>query len=80
LLKSARELIQSSNYGSASVDDLCTAAGVHKGSFYYNQDVAGSSPAPGANLLGHFPPSDHAAGGLVEGVHRPFPFSRIHPA
>lgn len=35
LLESARELIQSSNYGSASVNELCTAAGVNRGSFYY---------------------------------------------
>jgi TetR/AcrR family transcriptional repressor of nem operon len=35
LIASARELIHASNYGSASVDDLCTAAGVNKGSFYY---------------------------------------------
>jgi TetR/AcrR family transcriptional repressor of nem operon len=35
LLESARDLIHASNYGSASVDDLCTAAGVNKGSFYY---------------------------------------------
>jgi TetR/AcrR family transcriptional regulator, transcriptional repressor for nem operon len=35
LIESARELIHSSNYGSASVDDLCTAADVNKGSFYY---------------------------------------------
>lgn len=35
LLESARGLIHSSNYGSASVDDLCAAAQVNKGSFYY---------------------------------------------
>ena len=35
LVDSARELIHTTTYGSASVDDLCTAAGVNKGSFYY---------------------------------------------
>jgi TetR/AcrR family transcriptional regulator, transcriptional repressor for nem operon len=35
LVDSARELIHASSYGSASVDDLCAAAGVNKGSFYY---------------------------------------------
>ena len=35
LVDSARDLIHASNYGSASVDDLCAAAGVNKGSFYY---------------------------------------------
>lgn len=35
LLESARGLIHSSSYGSASVDDLCAAAKVNKGSFYY---------------------------------------------
>ncbi|MFN0071738.1 MAG: TetR/AcrR family transcriptional regulator [Chloroflexota bacterium] len=35
LLESARGLIHSSNYGSASVEDLCAAAQVNKGSFYY---------------------------------------------
>jgi TetR/AcrR family transcriptional repressor of nem operon len=35
LLESARGLIHASNYGAASVDDLCAAAQVNKGSFYY---------------------------------------------
>ena len=35
LIEAARELIHANNYGSASVDDLCAAAGVNKGSFYY---------------------------------------------
>lgn len=35
LIDSARDLIHSSSYGAASVDDLCRAAGVNKGSFYY---------------------------------------------
>ena len=35
LIESARDIIHAGNYGSASVDDLCTAAGVNKGSFYY---------------------------------------------
>ncbi|HEX3246397.1 MAG TPA: TetR/AcrR family transcriptional regulator [Chloroflexota bacterium] len=35
LLESARTLIHSSNYASASVEDLCAAAQVNKGSFYY---------------------------------------------
>ncbi|HVA23900.1 MAG TPA: TetR/AcrR family transcriptional regulator, partial [Chloroflexota bacterium] len=35
LVDSARELIHSSNYGAASVQDLCSAAKVNKGSFYY---------------------------------------------
>jgi TetR/AcrR family transcriptional regulator, transcriptional repressor for nem operon len=35
LLDSARNLIRSSNYGAASVEDLCAAAQVNKGSFYY---------------------------------------------
>src|SRR5690348_16936954 len=35
LVDSARELIHASSYGSASVDDLCAAAGVNKGSFYH---------------------------------------------
>jgi TetR/AcrR family transcriptional regulator, transcriptional repressor for nem operon len=35
LVDCARELIHASNYGSASVDDLCAGAGVKKGSFYY---------------------------------------------
>ena len=35
LVDSARQLIHSSNYGSASVEDVCAAAGVNKGSFYY---------------------------------------------
>ncbi|MFI5269728.1 MAG: TetR/AcrR family transcriptional regulator, partial [Chloroflexota bacterium] len=35
LIEGARELIHSSNYGTASVDDLCSAANVNKGSFYY---------------------------------------------
>src|SRR5271155_4294460 len=29
------ELIWESSYGSVSVDDICTKAGVNKGSFYY---------------------------------------------
>jgi TetR/AcrR family transcriptional repressor of nem operon len=35
LLDGALELIHASSYGSASVDDLCAAAGVKKGSFYH---------------------------------------------
>lgn len=35
LLKTANELIWSSSYGSVSVDDICIASGVNKGSFYY---------------------------------------------
>jgi TetR/AcrR family transcriptional repressor of nem operon len=35
LLDAARDLIHARSYASASVDDLCVAAGVNKGSFYY---------------------------------------------
>jgi len=35
LLETAIELIWVSSYGSVSVDDICTKAGVNKGSFYY---------------------------------------------
>ena len=35
LLETAVELIWESSYGSVSVDDICTKAGVNKGSFYY---------------------------------------------
>jgi TetR/AcrR family transcriptional repressor of nem operon len=35
LLETAMELIWESSYGSVSVDDICTKAGVNKGSFYY---------------------------------------------
>jgi TetR/AcrR family transcriptional repressor of nem operon len=35
LITSAIELIQARSYGAVSVDDLCTHAGVHKGSFYH---------------------------------------------
>jgi TetR/AcrR family transcriptional repressor of nem operon len=35
LLETALELIWESSYGSVSVDDICTKAGVNKGSFYY---------------------------------------------
>jgi TetR/AcrR family transcriptional repressor of nem operon len=35
LLETARDLIHARSYASASVDDLCVAAGVNKGSFYY---------------------------------------------
>lgn len=35
LLDTALELIWRSSYGSVSVDDICKAAGVHKGSFYH---------------------------------------------
>jgi TetR/AcrR family transcriptional regulator, transcriptional repressor for nem operon len=35
LLDTARDLIHSRSYASASVDDLCAAAGINKGSFYY---------------------------------------------
>lgn len=35
LLETANELIWKSSYGSVSVDDICTASGVNKGSFYY---------------------------------------------
>jgi TetR/AcrR family transcriptional repressor of nem operon len=35
LLETAIELIWESSYGSVSVDDICTKAGVNKGSFYY---------------------------------------------
>jgi len=35
LLDTAMELIWESSYGSVSVDDICTKAGVNKGSFYY---------------------------------------------
>lgn len=35
LLQTANELIWKSSYGSVSVDDICAAAGVNKGSFYY---------------------------------------------
>jgi TetR/AcrR family transcriptional repressor of nem operon len=35
LLSVAMELIWESSYGSVSVDDICTKAGVNKGSFYY---------------------------------------------
>ena len=35
LLDSALELMHASNYGAASVDDLCAAAHVKKGSFYH---------------------------------------------
>ncbi|MGI9147823.1 MAG: TetR/AcrR family transcriptional regulator [Chloroflexota bacterium] len=35
LIDSARRVIHSSNYSSATVDDLCADAGVQKGSFYY---------------------------------------------
>lgn len=35
LLKVAMRLISESSYGSVSVEDICTAAGVKKGSFYY---------------------------------------------
>lgn len=33
LLETANELIWKSSYGSVSVDDICTASGVNKGSF-----------------------------------------------
>ena len=35
LLETAVEMIWESSYGSVSVDDICTKAGVNKGSFYY---------------------------------------------
>ena len=35
ILETALELIWESIYGSVSVDDICTKAGVNKGSFYY---------------------------------------------
>ncbi|MES2706215.1 MAG: TetR/AcrR family transcriptional regulator [Verrucomicrobiota bacterium] len=35
LLRVAMRLIAENSYGSVSVDDICTAAGVKKGSFYY---------------------------------------------
>ncbi|MGE0755314.1 MAG: TetR/AcrR family transcriptional regulator [Alphaproteobacteria bacterium] len=35
LLDTALELFWHSSYGSVSVDDICKAAGVHKGSFYH---------------------------------------------
>ena len=35
LLEVAMEMIWESSYGSVSVDDICTKAGVNKGSFYY---------------------------------------------
>src|ERR1700677_1813610 len=35
LLETAMELIWESSYGSVSVDDICSKAGVNKGSFYY---------------------------------------------
>jgi TetR/AcrR family transcriptional repressor of nem operon len=35
LLETAMELIWESSYASVSVDDICTKAGVNKGSFYY---------------------------------------------
>jgi TetR/AcrR family transcriptional repressor of nem operon len=35
LLETAIALIWESSYGSVSVDDICTKAGVNKGSFYY---------------------------------------------
>jgi TetR/AcrR family transcriptional repressor of nem operon len=35
LLEIAMEMIWESSYGSVSVDDICTKAGVNKGSFYY---------------------------------------------
>jgi TetR/AcrR family transcriptional repressor of nem operon len=35
LLETAMEMIWESSYGSVSVEDICTRAGVNKGSFYY---------------------------------------------
>jgi TetR/AcrR family transcriptional repressor of nem operon len=35
LLTTAMDMIWESSYGSVSVDDICTRAGVNKGSFYY---------------------------------------------
>ena len=35
LLDTARDLIHARSYASASVEDLCAAAGINKGSFYY---------------------------------------------
>jgi TetR/AcrR family transcriptional repressor of nem operon len=35
LLEAAVNMIWESSYGSVSVDDICTKAGVNKGSFYY---------------------------------------------
>ena len=35
LLQTALDLTWEHNYGSVSVDDICTKAGVNKGSFYY---------------------------------------------
>jgi TetR/AcrR family transcriptional repressor of nem operon len=35
LLETAMKLIWESSYGSVSVDDICTKAGVNRGSFYY---------------------------------------------
>ncbi len=35
LLEAAIDMIWESSYGSVSVDDICTKAGVNKGSFYY---------------------------------------------
>lgn len=35
LLQTANELIWKHSYGSVTVDDICTACGVNKGSFYY---------------------------------------------
>ncbi|VAX08844.1 hypothetical protein MNBD_GAMMA25-702 [hydrothermal vent metagenome] len=35
LLQTANELIWKHSYGSVTVDDICTASGVNKGSFYY---------------------------------------------
>src|SRR5450631_661836 len=35
LLETAMTMIWESSYGSVSVDDICTRAGVNKGSFYY---------------------------------------------
>ncbi|PWT84959.1 MAG: TetR/AcrR family transcriptional regulator [Acidobacteria bacterium] len=35
LLQTALQLVWENSYGSVSVDDICTRAGVNKGSFYY---------------------------------------------
>ena len=35
LLEAAIDLVWSRSYGAVTVDDICAAAGVKKGSFYY---------------------------------------------
>ena len=81
LLSVAMDLIWESSYGSVSVDDICTKAGVNKGSFYYafksKSDLAVAAferhwetkrPLLGSNFL-RTNPAPPTAGRLLPGHH-----------